>query len=158
MSTSAGSRVKTLYQPEAVAEIKERLGGLSAGSARQWGKMSPAQALAHCAIAMEMALGKTKPKRHPLGYVFGPIAKRSLIARGEPMRRNSPTSPNLVVADERDFEAERQRLTAAIDGFVAAGPEGCTAHPHLFFGRLTPPEWAALMYQHLDHHLRQFGA
>ncbi len=34
----------------------------------------------------------------------------------------------------------------------------CTKHPNFFFGRLTPVEWAALMYQHLDHHLRQFGA
>ena len=36
------------------------------------------------------------------------------------------------------------------------GPGVCTKHPHFFFGPLTPVEWAALMYQHLDHHLRQF--
>jgi hypothetical protein len=41
---------------------------------------------------------------------------------------------------------------------VAGGPAGCTTHPHLFMGRLTPVEWATLMYQHLDHHLRQFQA
>jgi len=40
---------------------------------------------------------------------------------------------------------------------VGAGPAGCTAHPHSFFGRLKPEEWATLMYKHLDHHLRQFG-
>jgi LPS sulfotransferase NodH len=44
-----------------------------------------------------------------------------------------------------------------IDRFVAAGPKGCTTHPHSFFGRLTAEEWAILMYKHLDHHLRQFG-
>lgn len=43
------------------------------------------------------------------------------------------------------------------DRFAAAGPKGCTTHPHTFFGRLTPEEWATLMYKHLDHHLRQFG-
>jgi hypothetical protein len=32
------------------------------------------------------------------------------------------------------------------------------AQAHSFFGRLTPEEWATLMYKHLDHHLRQFGA
>ena len=31
-------------------------------------------------------------------------------------------------------------------------------NPHSFFGRLTPEEWAVLMYKHVDHHLRQFGA
>jgi transposase InsO family protein len=44
-----------------------------------------------------------------------------------------------------------------IDCFADAGPKGCTAHPHSLFGRLTPEEWATLMYKHVDHHLRQFG-
>jgi hypothetical protein len=48
-------------------------------------------------------------------------------------------------------------LRGLIDRFVASGPAGCTNHPHSFFGRLTPEEWAILMYKHLDHHLRQFG-
>mgnify|MGYP001794749648 CR=1 FL=1 len=29
---------------------------------------------------------------------------------------------------------------------------------HAFFGRMPGQEWAILMYKHLDHHLRQFGA
>jgi hypothetical protein len=74
------------------------------------------------------------------------------------MRRNTPTVPGLVVADERALDAERERLRGLIDRFVAAGPAGCTTHPHSFFGRLTPQEWSVLMYKHLDHHLRQFGA
>ena len=73
------------------------------------------------------------------------------------MRRNSPTVNSLVVEDERDLGAERERLCLLIDRFSGAGPEGCTKHPHSFFGRLTPEEWARLMYKHLDHHLRQFG-
>jgi len=40
---------------------------------------------------------------------------------------------------------------------TVAGPAGCTKHPHSFFGKLTPEEWAILSYKHLDHHLRQFG-
>jgi hypothetical protein len=48
-------------------------------------------------------------------------------------------------------------LYGVIDRFVAAGPKGCTTHPHSFFGPLTPQEWAILMYKHVDHHLRQFG-
>ncbi len=48
-------------------------------------------------------------------------------------------------------------MSRLIDRFATAGREGCTSHPHSFFGRLTPDEWAILMYKHLDHHLRQFG-
>jgi LPS sulfotransferase NodH len=64
------------------------------------------------------------------------------------MRRNSPTAKDLVVRDERDLDKERERLCGLIDRFAAAGPKGCTTHPHSFFGRLTPEEWAALMYKH----------
>lgn len=81
-----------------------------------------------------------------------------MIVNEKPMPRNVATDKSLVVSDERDFEAERQRLCELIDRFRAGGPEACTKHPHFFFGPLTPEEWAALMYQHLDHHLRQFRA
>jgi transposase InsO family protein len=63
---------------------------------------------------------------------------------------------SLVVRDDRDFVVEKQRLRGLIGRFAAGGSWVCTKHPHFFFGPLTPEEWAALMYQHLDHHLRQF--
>jgi transposase InsO family protein len=85
------------------------------------------------------------------------MVKPMVFGNDEPMRRNSPTVKGLVVRDERDLGTERERLCGLIDRFTAAGPEGCTTHPHSFFGRLTPEEWAILMYKHLDHHFRQFG-
>ena len=73
------------------------------------------------------------------------------------MRRNSPTVREFVISETSDFETECGQLNALIDRFAAAGPSGCATHPHPFFGKLTPDEWAQLMYKHLDHHLRQFG-
>jgi transposase InsO family protein len=84
------------------------------------------------------------------------LAKKSMIVNERPMPRNASTDKSLVVRDDRDFVVERQRLRESIDRFAAGGPEVCTKHPHFFFGPLTPTEWAALVYQHLDHHLRQF--
>ena len=92
-----------------------------------------------------------------LGRIIGRIVKPMALGNDEPMRRNSPTAKDLVVKDERNLGTERERLCGLIDRFAAAGPDGCTKHPHSFFGRLTPEEWATLMYKHLDHHLRQFG-
>ena len=62
-----------------------------------------------------------------------------------------------MIRDERNLAKERTRLYGMIDRFAAAGPKGCTTHPHTFFGPLTPEQWAILMYKHLNHHLRQFG-
>ena len=92
-----------------------------------------------------------------IGYVFGRLVKPLALGDDKPMKRNAPTAPSFVVDDERDLAAERAKLVALIDRFAAAGPAGCTSHPHAFFGRLTPQEWSVLMYKHLDHHLRQFG-
>lgn len=138
--------------------VKTRIRALRPDSPRQWGTMTPSQVLAHCAGSMAMATGDVRPKRMMAGYLFGPVIRRLALGNEEPMRKNSPTVPELVIADDRDFDAERERLIALIDSFVAAGPSKCTTHPHAFFGKLTPSQWAELMYKHLDHHLRQFGA
>jgi Protein of unknown function (DUF1569) len=150
--------MKNLFEAATVEEVKGRLAQLKPDSERVWGKMNPAQALAHCSAAMEMAMGAKKPPRIFIGRLLGRFAKKSMIAKEKPMPRNVGTDKSLVVSDERDFGVERQRLSEFIDRFAAGGPGACTRHPHFFFGPLTPVEWAALMYQHLDHHLRQFRA
>jgi Protein of unknown function (DUF1569) len=149
--------MKNLFEAERVKEVKERLAQLSSDSDRLWGKMNPAQALTHCSLGMEWAVGDRIPPRMFLGRIIGRVVKSMALGNDAPMRRNSPTAKDLVVQDERDLGRERERLCGLIDRFAAAGPKGCTTHPHSFFGPLTPEEWAALMYKHLDHHLRQFG-
>ena len=150
--------MKNLFEPSRVQEVKERIARLAPGSQPQWGSMSVAQMLAHCSIGMDSASGDARPPRHWMGRMLGPIVKPLALRNDEPMKKNSPTAPIFLVKDERDFEAERTRLLDRIDKFAAAGPAGCTTHPHAFFGQLTPDEWAIQMYKHLDHHLRQFGA
>ena len=148
--------MKNLYEAAVADEVRQRIGRLRPDSARQWGKMNAAQALAHCAMAMENALGDTVWPRHPLGRVIGGWAKRGLIVKGKPMQRSAPTHPSVLVQDQRNFELERSRLQRTIDRFTSSSA-ACTRHPHFFFGAMTPDEWAAFMYIHLDHHLRQFN-
>jgi hypothetical protein len=149
--------MKNLFETTSVKEVKLRMGNLKPESARQWGKMNAAQAIAHCAAGLELALGDRTPPRLFLGRIIGGIIKPMALGDDKPIRRSSPTVKGLVVQDERDLAKERERLRGLIDRSAAAGPEGCTTNPHSFFGRLTPDEWAVLMYKHLDHHLRQFG-
>ncbi len=151
--------MKNLFEAAELEEVRQRMAQLRPDSERQWGKMNPAQALAHCSLAMEMATatGDVAPKRILIGRLLGRIAKKSMLVNGTPMRRDSSTEKSLLVTDEREFAAERQRLWESIGRFASGGPGICTKHPHFFFGPLTPLEWATLMYQHLDHHLRQFG-
>lgn len=147
-----------LFQVQAAADIEQRIAALTPDSPRQWGRMQVAQMVAHCAAGLELASGARRPPKALIGRVIGWAIKPLVLGNDTPLRRDSPTVEGLVVNDERDFDAERTRLLGLIRQFVADGPTGCTSHPHPFFGSLTPDEWAILMYKHLDHHLRQFGA
>ena len=148
--------MKSLYDPAVADEVRQRVARLQSTTTPAWGKMTVAQALAHCAMAMENALGDTTPPRHPLGRLIGGILKRRLIVQGKPMGRSAPTHPTVLVEDERNFETERKHLQHTIDRFTSS-TDACTRHPHFFFGPMTPAEWATFMYVHLDHHLRQFN-
>lgn len=113
--------------------------------------------LAHCSIAMEMATGETPRKQKLIGKIFGPFMKSSLLGE-KPFGRNGPTDPAFIVKDEKDFDAEKQRLTRLVNTFCDSGPEKASSYMHSFLGRLRGEEWGVMMYKHIDHHLRQFGA
>lgn len=149
--------MKNLFDAELANQLKQRIGSLQIDSQRQWGEMSVAQTVAHCASGLEMALGEIKPPRALVGRLIGWAIKPKVVGDDEPFRRNSPTVGQLVIRGERNLDVERVRLCSLIDEFASGGTSVCTTHPHPFFGRLTPAEWAVIMYKHLDHHLRQFG-
>jgi len=150
--------MKNLFDPARATELRERIQRLRPDSPRVWGKMTAPQAMAHCAVALEWAVGDTVAPRMMIGRVIGGVVRRLAVRDDEPMKRNAPTAPDLRIVDERELATEQARLNRLIDRFSAGGPAGCTTHPHAFFGRMTPDEWAVLMYKHVDHHLRQFGA
>ena len=149
--------MKNLFEPQTVAEVQTRISKLQPDSQPMWGSMNSAQAAAHCSGGLEWAVGDTVPPAMFFGRMVGKIIKPMVFKDDAPMRRNSPTAKSLVIADQRELSLEQERLSGLIDRFVANGSAGCTAAPHSFFGRLTPDEWAILMYKHVDHHLRQFG-
>jgi hypothetical protein len=139
-------------------EVKTRLGKLEPQSERRWGKMTAAQMLAHCSVSMQWAVGEVVPEKGALAArLMGRLVKPMVFRNEDPLRKHSPMAKSLIVADERDLPRERERLSGLVDKFAAGGAAGCTKNPHSFFGKMTPEEWAILMYKHLDHHLRQFG-
>jgi hypothetical protein len=152
--------MKNLFDPTLVEDVKRRIMRLHPESERRWGKMPLALVLAHCTSGLQMAMGTINPKRAPFpANVIGPLIKPLVFGDDKPIRRNSPSSPELFKADptQCEFEGERTQLIKAIDRFVSTGAACCSQHPHPFFGPLKPQQWAILMYKHVDHHLRQFG-
>ena len=67
--------MKNLFEAATVEEVKGRIAQLKADNERVWGKMNPAQALAHCSAAMEMAMGAKKPPRIFIGRLPGALCE-----------------------------------------------------------------------------------
>jgi len=149
--------MKNLFDAALADQVKRRIGRLKPDSSRQWGRRSPAQVMAHCALGLEMGLGEIKPRRKLMGSLIGFAIKPLVLGNDGEFRRNTATLEELAVSGERDLATESRRLYSLIDRFVSGGPAACSTHPHPYFGPLTPMEWAVLMYKHMDHHLRQFN-
>jgi hypothetical protein len=150
--------MKNLFDATVANQTKTRLAKLEPQSERRWGTMTTPQMLAHCSVSMQWAVGEVVPEKGALpARLMGRLIKPMVFRNEDPLRKNSPTAKSLIVVDERDFDKERERLSRLIEKFASGGTSGCTKNPHSFFGKMTPEEWAILMYKHLDHHLRQFG-
>jgi hypothetical protein len=149
--------MKSLFDKDTHAEMLERLAKLTPECKREWGKMSPSQAMEHTARVLEMATSDEQPiKQIFLGKALAWIFKGQFLGE-KPFRKNAPTGPDYVIADQPDFEATRARLKALIDKFNSMGEAKLDGNVHPFFGKLTGKQWGETQYKHVDHHLRQFG-
>jgi hypothetical protein len=148
--------MESLFEPAGRDGALARIGALRPDSKRAWGTMDAAQAMAHCALAMETATGDATLSRpfaaRLLGWMF-----RGPMLGPKPYGRNGRTHPQLVVKEPKEFAREQARLLAVVRKFHDGGPASAARHEHALLGRLTGEEWDRFLRKHLDHHLKQFG-
>ena len=72
------------------ARITARLDALRPEGPRQWGKMDPAQMLAHCAVAIELPLADPNRKQRWIGRLFAPLVRAKYLG-DVPFPKSSPT-------------------------------------------------------------------
>jgi hypothetical protein len=147
--------VETLFDPACRDRVLARIERLRPDSKPGWGKMDAAQAMAHCALAMETATGDATLSRPLPVRLFGRLFKRSMLSP-KPYARNAATHPQLVVKTPKDFDREKARLVASIRKFHDGGPASAARYVHALLGRLTGEEWDRFLLKHLEHHLKQF--
>jgi len=148
--------MKNIHDSATEQELQNRLNQLKPDTQRQWGKMDVAQMMAHCSTALETNLGDRMIKQGLMGKIFGKMAKKSIVG-DKPFKKGLPTDPGFVIREPKNFEIEKQRLSALITRLSKSKQEAIAQNPHPFFGKMTPDEWNALNLKHLDHHFRQFG-
>src|SRR5437899_6373181 len=109
--------MKSLFDLADRASLLQRLDKLQADTQRQWGKMNAAQMVTHCARALETGTGDRPMKQKLIGKILMPFFRKSILGE-KPFSRNGPTDPSFIVADEREFSTERQKLVDLIAKFV----------------------------------------
>lgn len=147
--------MKSVFDNEIRAELIRRIGSLHENSTAQWGKMTVYQMLKHCTLWEDMISGKIRFKRAFIGYIFGRIALRGILKDDAPLRRSTPTIPELIVKETHgDVEAEKLKWIGMLETYARFS---VLDFVHPFFGKMTREQIGRLVYKHTDHHLRQFN-
>ena len=122
----------------------------------QWGAMTPAQMLAHCAEVQEVSNGKGLEGTPFIARLLKGMIRRMVLS-DKPLPRGTRTHPQYRQTADKDFAAEKQRLLHALESFLAQDETELEQRAHPLFGKMTVEEKGWGMYKHLDHHLNQFG-
>jgi Protein of unknown function (DUF1569) len=146
---------KSLFEPNAIADLEGRLSKLTASTIPQWGKMNAPQMLNHCSAQMEIILGDKPLKSNFLLRLFGKIIKKNIL-KGKPTKKNSPTAKELLPINVKDFETEKAKIVTLMHRMkqIEASLEG---KDHPFFGIMTSEEYGKTTWNHIDYHFEQFG-
>jgi hypothetical protein len=147
--------MRTIWQDDSRRELDARLATLGRDRRAEWGKFTAPKMVCHLADSVKMAMGdlKVATKRLPIRY---PPLKQFVIYWA-PFPKGVPTAPELLARAPSEWANDVAELRALL---ARAGSSRTTeAWPeHPAFGKLSTRAWGVLIYRHMDHHLRQFGA
>lgn len=146
-----------IFESKTTQIILDRLEKISPATKPQWGKMNSAQMLAHLNVAYDLAYDKKQAHYSFFTKLILKLFVRKIVTNEKPYVKNSRTGPEFVIADERDFEREKELLIKNIKETEAKGASYFEGKKSQGFGVLTAVEWNNQLYKHIDHHFSQFG-
>ena len=101
---------KSLYSPEVYQDCISRIEKLTAESKPEWGSMSAAQMLAHCAEIQEVSNGKELKNTPFIAKLFKGMI-RSMVVNEKPYPKSTRTHPQYKQTTDKDFETEKKTPT-----------------------------------------------
>ncbi|MBI3520784.1 MAG: DUF1569 domain-containing protein [Bacteroidetes bacterium] len=145
------------FDPKTTEETFKRLEKLTYMSKPQWGKMNAAQMLAHLNVAYDLAYGRKTSNPNFFTKLMLKLFVKGIVVGEKPYSKNSPTGPDFLISDERDFEKEKAKFIDNVKQTEAHGTTYFEGKESASFGKLTAKQWSIQFYKHLDHHFTQFG-
>ena len=136
-------------------EILRRIAEVDEASKARWGTLTADRMLSHLAESMKMAVGELEVASKKLPIRYFPL--KQLILYVLPFPKGAPTAPELLAGKSGPVDDHKTELRRLIAEFASrAGRKDWREHPA--FGKMSEKAWGVLVYRHMDHHLRQFGA
>ncbi|MFK7000239.1 DUF1569 domain-containing protein [Flavobacterium oreochromis] len=146
--------MKNIFIPSDNEELICRIEKLTPESEALWGNMSVDQMMKHCIAPIDVATGDLVLKIPFIMQLFGRIIKKKVL--NNEFKHNSPTAPQFIFKEKYDFEKTKSELIKKTRKFQD-GIQIIKLNTHPFWGKLSNQDWNKLQWNHLDHHLRQFG-
>ncbi len=146
----------SLFEPQTANETLQRINKLTPDTKGLWGKMSVSQMMAHVQAVLALGTGERTEKPTLIGRLMGPWIKKNILS-DKPFKHSLPTGPSFIMKEEKQFEAEQQKLLASYHLFINNGTAAAEGRRHPLFGVMTADEWGFSQWKHFDHHLKQFG-
>jgi hypothetical protein len=138
--------------------IKSRINNVQANNQRQWGKLTVDLMLQHLVDQIKIATGDL-PVPNRGNFFTKHILKYLVLAKNELPKNIVSSAPFNAPASTIDADllsSLKAQVFEWIDRFVVL--DETAVHPHAALGKMSKKQWGRLIYQHMDHHLRQFGA
>lgn len=149
--------MKNIFEKQVTEELISRIHQLTPETQPIWGKMSADQMLAHCNVTYEFVYDDIHPRPKGIMKWLIKIFAKNMVVGEKPYKKNSRTSPEFLMTDAKNFEAEKKRLIDYLTQTQELGEEEFDQKESHSFGKLSKKEWSNMFYKHLDHHLTQFG-
>ncbi len=149
--------MKNLFDQPTKQEILKRIDSLKPNAPAKWGKMNVNQSMRHMNMALDIPTGVLDPTVVNAPPMPKWLMKFFLLNTKAPKERAETFLEINTVKNNinpTDFETEKNNLKKKVNEFTLADkliPENKIG------GKFSKKDWGKLNFNHMDHHLRQFG-
>lgn len=150
--------MENVFDPKDAQNYINRINNLIEDTHGLWGRMMVDQMLAHCSVSYEMVYEPEKHKKPGsiAKFILKTFVKPKVVSE-KSYSHDSPTSPQFLIKERKDFDLEKKRLIGFIQKTQQLGSDAFDGKESFSFGKLTAQEWNNMFAKHLNHHLSQFG-
>ena len=137
--------------------LVSRLFRLMPDARPRWGTMSAGQMLVHCADQLRVSRGEKRVTSLWVPGFLKPLLKKRFVTQFKGFKQGMKTLRELDARRGMTLPVSFATDHATLIRLLSPASYSLGGVEHPLFGHLSAREFGEITWQHLDHHLRQFG-